>query len=109
MNRREFLNVLAAAWIQFQVHDWFVHAKGAWTHTHDIPVDAGDSWHERPMRVPKTPADVTAHDTIHFGAMTASPDWRFVRDGLEVRVAGNPRLRASSRYRAAIKSKSCRF
>ena len=39
------------------VHDWFVHKKGAWTHTHDIPVDDGDAWHERPMRVPKTPAD----------------------------------------------------
>jgi hypothetical protein len=52
-----FLNVIAAAWIQFMVHDWFVHKKGVWSHTHDIPLDAGDSWHERPMRVPKTPAD----------------------------------------------------
>jgi hypothetical protein len=51
------LNVIAAAWIQFMVHDWFVHKKGSWTHTHDIPVDDGDTWHERPMRVPKTPAD----------------------------------------------------
>ena len=32
------LNVIAAAWIQFMVHDWFMHKKGAWTHTHDIPV-----------------------------------------------------------------------
>ena len=32
------LNVLGAAWIQFQVHDWFMHKKGVWTHTHDIPV-----------------------------------------------------------------------
>jgi hypothetical protein len=51
------LNVIAAAWIQFMVHDWFVHKKGSWTHTHDIPVQDGDTWHERPMRVPKTPAD----------------------------------------------------
>src|SRR5262245_36336397 len=51
------LNVLAAAWIQFQVHDWFVHKKGSWTHTHDIPVEGSDAWPERPMRVPKTPAD----------------------------------------------------
>jgi Animal haem peroxidase len=51
------LNVIAAAWIQFMVHDWFVHKKGTWSHTHDIPVDDGDGWHERPMRVPKTPAD----------------------------------------------------
>jgi hypothetical protein len=52
-----FLNVIAAAWIQFMVHDWFAHKKGVWTHTHDVPLDAGDTWHERPMRVPKTPAD----------------------------------------------------
>jgi hypothetical protein len=52
-----FLNVLAAAWIQFQVHDWFVHQKGSWDNTHIIPVAAGDGWHERPMRVPITPVD----------------------------------------------------
>ncbi len=51
------LNVIAAAWIQFMVHDWFVHKKGVWTHTHDVPLDSSDPWHERPMRVPKTPAD----------------------------------------------------
>jgi hypothetical protein len=53
----EILNVLAAAWIQFQVHDWFVHAPGAQAITHEIAVGDGDSWPERPMRVPKTPVD----------------------------------------------------
>jgi hypothetical protein len=62
MTRREFLpakilNVIAAAWIQFMVHDWFMHKKGTWTHTHQIPIEGGDSWHESPMRVPITPAD----------------------------------------------------
>jgi hypothetical protein len=51
------LNVMAAAWIQFMVHDWFVHKKGSWEHVHEVPVGDGDTWHERPMRVPKTPAD----------------------------------------------------
>ena len=51
------VNVLAAAWIQYQVHDWFMHPKGVWSHVHEIPVGDGDSWHERPMRVPVTPAD----------------------------------------------------
>ena len=51
------LNQIAAAWIQFMVHDWFVHKKGSWEHTHDIPLADGDPWHERTMRVPKTPAD----------------------------------------------------
>jgi len=39
------------------VHDWFVHKKGTWSVTHEIPLGEGDGWHERPMRVPKTPAD----------------------------------------------------
>ncbi|MGH2400829.1 MAG: peroxidase family protein, partial [bacterium] len=46
----EIVNVIAAAWIQFMVHDWFQHKKGVWTHTHDIPLAAADTWHERPMR-----------------------------------------------------------
>ena len=37
------LNVIAAAWIQFMVHDWFVHKKGTWSYTHDIPLDDGDT------------------------------------------------------------------
>jgi hypothetical protein len=57
-----FLNVIAAAWIQFMVHDWFMHKKGTWSVTHDIPLDDGDDWHERPMRVPKTPADAPKVD-----------------------------------------------
>jgi hypothetical protein len=52
-----FLNVLAAAWIQFQVHDWFVHQKGSWDKAHLVPLPASDNWHERPMRIPITPAD----------------------------------------------------
>jgi hypothetical protein len=52
-----FLNVLASAWIQFNVHDWFVHPKGSWDNTHLVPLGAGDTWHEKPMRVPITPAD----------------------------------------------------
>ena len=45
---------------------------------------------------PKTPASIAAHDTIQFGATTASPDWRFVEDGREVRVAHAPRFTTNS-------------
>jgi DNA-binding transcriptional LysR family regulator len=41
---------------------------------------------------PKTPQAIAAHATIQFSAMTASPDWRFVEDGREVRVALTPRF-----------------
>jgi hypothetical protein len=59
----EIVNILAAAWIQFQVHDWFMHKKGVWTNTHDIPLADGDTWHERPMRIPVTPADIPKDPT----------------------------------------------
>jgi DNA-binding transcriptional LysR family regulator len=45
---------------------------------------------------PKTPREIAAHDTIQFGAMTAAPDWRFVEDGSEVRIANAPRLSSNS-------------
>jgi hypothetical protein len=51
------LNVMAAAWIQFQTHDWFVHRPGTMDNAHEIPLTDGDPWPERPMRVPKTPVD----------------------------------------------------
>jgi hypothetical protein len=51
------LNVMAAAWIQFMVHDWFVHKKGNPADAHEIPLRDGDPWPERPMRLPKTPVD----------------------------------------------------
>jgi DNA-binding transcriptional LysR family regulator len=45
---------------------------------------------------PKTPEAVTSHATIQFGATTASPDWRFVEGGREIRVACTPRLVTNS-------------
>ena len=50
------LNVMAAAWIQFQIHDWFVH-KTSPDEAHEIALDAGDPWPERPMRLKKTLVD----------------------------------------------------
>ena len=51
------LNVMAAAWIQFQTHDWFLHRQGTMDSAHEIPLTDGDPWPERPMRLPKTPVD----------------------------------------------------
>jgi hypothetical protein len=89
------LNVLAAAWIQLQVHDWFVHKKGAWSHTHDIPVDEADSWHERPMRVPKTPADApkVANSTRPPAYINENTHWW---DGSQV-YGSSPAAQASLR------------
>ena len=45
---------------------------------------------------PKRPEAIASHQTIQFGATTASPDWRFVEDGREVRVACTPRFTTNS-------------
>jgi len=45
---------------------------------------------------PNTPAAIAAHETIQFGATAAPPDWRFVEDGREVRVASTPRFTTNS-------------
>lgn len=45
---------------------------------------------------PKRPADLSTHDTIQFGAMTATPDWRFMEDGQEIRITPTPRFTSNS-------------
>jgi Animal haem peroxidase len=62
--RREFapatgLNLLAAAWIQFQTHDWFNHGENDEADPFEIPIDPGDNWHERPMRIRRSRTDST--------------------------------------------------
>jgi hypothetical protein len=60
------LNLLAAAWIQFQVHDWFSHGdvdpKGPCFKVNladEGPngISGRDSWPYRPMRIPRTAPD----------------------------------------------------
>jgi Animal haem peroxidase len=58
MTRDEFqpatiLNLLAAAWIQFMVHDWFVHDRSK-TDFIDIPTGSGDDWGAPNIRVPRS-------------------------------------------------------
>ncbi|HLT01671.1 MAG TPA: peroxidase family protein [Geminicoccaceae bacterium] len=53
------LNLLAAAWLQFQVHDWFSHGEAPAGDELHIPLAADDDWFENPMRIRRTPADPT--------------------------------------------------
>jgi hypothetical protein len=50
------LNLLAAAWIQFMVHDWFVHKRSKTQSIH-IPIQPGDTWGAPEMTVPRTEVD----------------------------------------------------
>jgi hypothetical protein len=58
-----FLNMLAAAWVQFQVHDWFDHGDNHPTDFYEIPLDADDDLRAKfgvdKLIVKKTAADPT--------------------------------------------------
>jgi hypothetical protein len=51
------LNLMAASWIQFMVHDWFVHRNGPAASGLEIPPAPGDDWPHGPMRVGATVPD----------------------------------------------------
>jgi hypothetical protein len=53
------LNILAAAWLQFETRDWFSHGTDP-KRMIEVPRPAGDDWPEDPIRIPSTPADTTA-------------------------------------------------
>lgn len=55
------LNVLAAAWIHFQNHDWFSHGRNPAAEPMVIPLDEGDPWPARTMLVRRTKPDPVAH------------------------------------------------
>ena len=56
------LNLLAAAWIQFQVHDWFSHKNDKTAPPIEVPLKDDDPWPKRPMLVNPTQSDPTRTD-----------------------------------------------
>jgi hypothetical protein len=78
--RKEFipatsLNLLAAAWIQFQTHDWFNHGEPIETDAIDIPLTATDPWGAA-MRIRRTRPDPTrdyAAEASAGGGQVAPP------------------------------------
>jgi hypothetical protein len=61
MTREQFqpatiLNLLAASWIQFMVHDWFVHERSTADHI-QIPTSADDDWGAPHIQVPRSVPD----------------------------------------------------
>jgi hypothetical protein len=48
------LNILAAAWIQFENHNWFFHGRGKPDEIMEVPIEPDDDWHEHPMHVRRT-------------------------------------------------------
>ncbi|HZV70794.1 MAG TPA: peroxidase family protein [Saprospiraceae bacterium] len=65
MKRTEFkpatiVNLLAAPWIQFMVHDWFGHYDSE--DKIEVPLPAGDTWSEEKMKIHRTLADTPLNE-----------------------------------------------
>ena len=54
------LNILAAAWIQYENHNWFFHGRGQPDDVLEVPLPEGDDWPTDPMYVRRT-VSVPAH------------------------------------------------
>ena len=58
-----YLNVLVSGWLQFMVHDWLSHGENDPANPHEVPIEPGDDWPQKPMTIlrstpaPTTPAD----------------------------------------------------
>jgi hypothetical protein len=62
LTRKEFIpattiNLLAGAWIQFEVHDWFSHGRPERENPWVVPLDHDDPWPEHPMKMERTRRD----------------------------------------------------
>jgi heme peroxidase len=62
LTRREFvpattLNLLAASWIQFEVHDWVFHGHTEGENPWEVECADDDPWFEHPMRIERTRRD----------------------------------------------------
>jgi len=54
------LNLLAAAWLQFMVHDWMSHGKNETENPWVVPIAPDDTeWPDGPMQILRTRADPT--------------------------------------------------
>ena len=57
------LNVIAAAWIQFEVHDWVFHGHTEEENPWQVELAADDPWHQHPMEIERTRRDPSANPT----------------------------------------------
>jgi len=70
------VNLLAGAWLQFEVHDWFSHGKNEDASPWLVELEPDDDWYERPMRIPRTRVDPShADDGSPSTYVTADSHW----------------------------------
>lgn len=96
----ESLNLLAAAWLQFEVHDWFAHPNPSWADPHRLELGVEDQWPDQPMLLPRavpdpswreadgTPTTWVNQDTHWWdGSQVYGDTWGFA-DALRAREGG---------------------
>lgn len=93
------LNVLSAAWIQFEVHDWLAHgtSDGAFW---EIPLAADDPWPQHPMKVlrgrphpnPGGPVAYASEDTHWWDASQIYGATPILADALRAHEGGRLRI-----------------
>src|SRR5262245_33505270 len=100
MTREEFqpatiLNLIAASWIQFMVHDWFVHKRSK-SDFIEIPTAAGDDWGAPTIHVPRTVSDnAPAGSTRRPAYANLNSHWRHASQlyGCDAEIAAKLRTR----------------
>jgi hypothetical protein len=111
------INTIAAAWIQFENHNWFFHGHGEADKVIDIPLRPGDDFPVNPMQIRRTipmngreivdgePAPVFANTETHWwdGSQIygtgkgKQSEMRTFKDG-KIKVQDDGRLYASDKY-----------
>ena len=80
LTRKQFipattLNLLAGAWIQFEVHDWFSHGQNEQENPWKVELAADDPWPQRPMEIQRTRRDPSADAEGPPTFVTADTHW----------------------------------
>jgi len=68
------LNVIAAAWLQFQTRDWFSHATDV-ARPVEVPRPKGDSWPDDPIRLPRTQSDPRGRSDAPAAFVNSETHW----------------------------------
>jgi hypothetical protein len=69
------LNLLAGAWIQFEVHDWFSHGQNESANPWRVELGAGDDWPQSPMEIQRTRRDPSADPSGPPTFVTGDTHW----------------------------------
>jgi hypothetical protein len=69
------LNLLAGAWIQFEVHDWFSHGDNDPNNPWEIPLEDDDPWPANPMKIDRTLPDPSSEPGKPPTFVTADTHW----------------------------------